>query len=73
MEQLNADSKGKEKILEHACSAQRNGLLGKLVGIITELATNRIKIDGDVLEVIMSAPVQKPKCTFESSDSKKHH
>lgn len=58
MEQLNADSKGKGKILEHACSAQRNGLLGKLVGIITELATNRINIDGGVLEVIMSAPIQ---------------
>ncbi len=70
--QSNAESMSKGKILEHACSAQRDGRLGKLVGIITELATNRINIDGDVLEVIMSAPVQKPKCTFESSDSKKN-
>lgn len=70
--QINAESIGKGKILEHACTPQRDGRLGKLIGVITELATNRINIDGDVLEVIMSAPVQKPKCTFESSESKKN-
>lgn len=70
--QSSAESIGKGKILEHACTPQRDGRLGKLNGVITELATNRVNVDSDVIEVIMSAPVQKPKCTFESSDSKKN-
>lgn len=70
--QSSAESLGKGKILEHACTPQRDGRLGKLNGVITELATNRVNVDSDGIEVIMSAPVQKPKCTFESSESKKN-
>lgn len=70
--QSSAESIGKGKILEHACTPQRDGRLGKLNGVITELATNRVNVDSDSIEVIMSAPVQKPKCTFESSESKKN-
>ena len=70
--QSSAESIGKGKILEHACTPQRDGRLGKLNGVITELATNRVNVDSDGIEVIMSAPIQKPKCTFESSDSKKN-
>ncbi len=70
--QSSAESIGKGKILEQACTPQRDGRLGKLNGVITELATNRVNVDSDSIEVIMSAPVQKPKCTFESSESKKN-
>lgn len=70
--QSSAESIGKGKILEHACTPQRDGRLGKLNGVITELATNRVNVDSDSIEVIMSAPVQKPKCTFESTESKKN-
>ena len=70
--QSSAESIGKGKILEHACTPQRDGRLGKLNGVITELATNRVNVDSDGIEVIMSAPVQKLKCTFESSESKKN-
>jgi hypothetical protein len=70
--QSSAESIGKGKILEHACTPQRDGRLGKLNGVITELATNRVNIDSDSIEVIMSAPIQKLKCTFESTESKKN-
>ena len=70
--QSSAESIGKGKILEHASTPQRDGRLGKLNGVITELATNRVNVDSDSIEVIMSAPVQKPKCTFESFESKKN-
>jgi hypothetical protein len=70
--QSSAESIGKGKILEYACTPQRDGRLGKLNGVITELATNRVNVDSDSIEVIMSAPVQKPKCTFESAESKKN-
>ena len=70
--QSSAESIGKGKILEQACTPQRDGRLGKLNGVITELATNRVNVDSDSIEVIMSAPVQKPECTFESAESKKN-